>query len=105
MREALQHKVALLIGYCSRVHTYKDMFLTTLSVYDENAPLEEFLYYFCLPTYRVAIPMRSGDIIVFNSLVPHCATNPSRDTALIYSCYVSNKTCNTVVANAMDDIE
>jgi hypothetical protein len=49
--------------------------------------------------------MTKGDIIVFNPLVDHCATNPRRDTTLIYSAYVSNKTCNTVVANAVDDLE
>jgi hypothetical protein len=90
---------ALSIWYSSRVHTDKDYFLTTLSVYDAEAGPDEVLYYFCFPTYVVAIPMRSGDIIVFNPTVPHCATNPSRKTAKIYSCYVSKKTCNTVVAN------
>jgi hypothetical protein len=86
--------------YCSRVHTDADYFQTTLMVYDAKAPPDEVLYYFCFPTYKFAIPMKSGDIIVFNPLVPHCASNPSRVTALIYSCYVSKKTCNTVVANA-----
>jgi hypothetical protein len=90
---------ALSTWYTSRVHTDKDYFLTTLSVYDAEAGPDEVLYYFCFPTYNVAIPMRSGDILVFNPTVPHCATNPSRNTAKIYSCYVSKKTCNTVVAN------
>jgi hypothetical protein len=96
-------QVALSMGYCSRVHTDKDYFLTTLSVYDKEAGPNEVLYYFCFPTYNIAVPMRSGDIIVFNPLVPHCATNPSRASALIYSCYVSNKTCNTVAANTIDE--
>ena len=96
-------QVSLAIAYCSRVHTDNDFFLATLSVYDKNAGPEEILYYFCFTTYEIAVPMRSGDIIVFNPLVPHCATNPSRETALIYSCYVSNKTCNTVVANAIGE--
>jgi hypothetical protein len=91
---------ALSKRYCSRVHTDADYFLTTLMVYDVEAEPDEVLYYFCFPTYNFAIPMKSGDIIVFNPLVPHCATNPSRETSMIYSCYVSRKTCNTVVANA-----
>ena len=93
---------ALSIGYSSGAHDDNDFFVTTLAVYDENAKPDEVLYYFCFPTYGIAVPMRSGDIIVFNPLVPHCATNPSRETAMIYSCYVSNKTCNTVGANAID---
>lgn len=92
-------QVALSIGYCSKVHTDKDFFITTLAVYDDLAGLEEILQYFCFPTYGIAIPMRSGDIIVFNPLVHHCATNPSRETAKIYSCYVSNKTCNTAASS------
>jgi hypothetical protein len=91
---------ALSTRYCSRVHTDADYFLTTLMVYDAEAEPDEVLYYFCFPTYNCAIPMKSGDIIVFNPLVPHGATNPSRETSMIYSCYVSKKTCNTVVANA-----
>jgi hypothetical protein len=90
---------ALSKGYCSRVHTDADYFLTTLMVYyNVEAEPDEVLYYFCFPTYNLAIPMKLGDIIVFNPLVPHCATNPSRKTTKIYSCYVSKKTCNTVVA-------
>jgi hypothetical protein len=96
-------QVALSMGYCSRVHTDKDYFLTTSSVYDVEAGPDEVLYYFCFPTYNIAVPMRSGDVIVFNPLVLHCATNPSRASALIYSCYVSNKTCITVAANTIDE--
>jgi hypothetical protein len=93
---------ALSIGYCSGAHDDNDFFITHLAVYDENAEPGEILYYFCFPTYRIAVPMRSGDIIVFNPKVPHCATNPSRETAMIYSCYVSNKTVNTAAADTID---
>ena len=93
---------ALSIGYCSGAHDDNDFFIAHLAVYDDIAEPGEILYYFCFPTYRIAVPMRSGDIIVFNPKVPHCATNPSRETAMIYSCYVSNKTVNTAGADAID---
>jgi hypothetical protein len=86
-------------------HTNPDYYYTYLSIHDEKAKPDEVLYHFCFPPYEITVPMTKGDIIVFNLLVDHCATNPRRDTALIYSAYVSNKTCNTVVANAMDDQE
>ena len=86
-------------GYSSPVHVDNDAFYSTLSVYDETATEDQVLYHFCFPTYGIAIPMRSGDIIVFNPLVPHCATNPRVKTALIYSMYVSNKTCHTQIAS------
>jgi hypothetical protein len=92
-------QLALARAYSSQMHTDRDFYHTFLSCYDKEAEKDEILYYFCFPTYGFAVPMKSGDIIMFNPLVPHCATNPRRETALIYSMYVSNKTCNTVVAN------
>jgi hypothetical protein len=91
--------------YSSPNHTDADYYYTYLSVHDEEAEPDEVLYHFCFPTYGIAVPMTKGDIIVFNPLVDHCATNPRRETTLIYSAYVSNKTCKTVVANAVDDQE
>jgi hypothetical protein len=98
-------QMALSIAYSSPSHTDKDYYYTTLSVHDENAGPDEVLYYFCFPTYGFAVPMTKGDIIMFNPLIEHCATNPRKSTAMIYSVYVSKKTCNTVVANAMEDRE
>ena len=92
-------QLALAQAYSSQLHTDGDFYHTFLSCYDQEAEEDEVLYYFCFPTYGFAVPMKSGDIIMFNPLVPHCATNPRRETALIYSMYVSNKTCNTVVAS------
>ena len=94
-------QVALTQLYCSPAHTDPDFFFTTLAVHDEKAKPDEVLYHFCFPTYGIAVPMTKGDIIMFNPLVEHCATNPRTETALIYSAYVSSKTCNTIVARMM----
>ena len=96
-------QLALAKGYCSPVHVDNDFYYSSLSCIDATAEMNQTLYHFCFPSYGIAIPMRSGDIILFNPLVPHCATNPRVETALIYSLYVSNKTCNTRVANNMVD--
>ena len=98
-------QMALAKAYCLPAHTDKDFYYTVLSVHNEHAEPDEVLYHFCFPTYGFAVPMTKGDIIMFNPLIAHCATNPRTKTALIYSLYVSNKTCNTIVANVMDDIE
>jgi len=92
-------QLALAKGYCSPVHVDGDAYYSTLSCYDATATENQTLYHFCFPTYGIAIPMRSGDIILFNPLVPHCATNPRIKTAMIYSFYVSKKTINTCLAN------
>ena len=86
-------------AYCSPSHADNDFFYTVLSVDDKKAKPDEVLYHFCFPTYGIAVPMTKGDIIMFNPLIAHCATNPRKKTSLIYSAYVSNKTCNTIVAN------
>ena len=100
--EGVATQLALARCYSSQLHTDPDFFLTHLSCYDKEAKEDVVLYHFCFPTYGIAVPMKSGDIILFNPTMPHCATNPRTVTALIYSMYVSNKTCNTVVANTMD---
>jgi len=33
---------------------------------------DEVVVYFCFPTLGVAIPMRPGDFLLFNSQIPHC---------------------------------
>jgi hypothetical protein len=91
-------QLALAQACSSQLHTDGDLYYTFLPCYDKEAEKDEVLYCFCFPTYGFADPMKSGDIM-FNLLVPHCATTPRRQTALIYSAYVSNKTCYTVVAN------
>ena len=102
-KDGVATQLALAKEYCSPVHVDNDFYYSTLSVYDDKAPPNQVLYHFCFPTYGIAIPMVSGDIIVFNPLVPHCATNPRLATALIYSLYVSNKTCNTHITNWFDN--
>jgi ectoine hydroxylase-related dioxygenase (phytanoyl-CoA dioxygenase family) len=32
---------------------------------------DKILYYFCFPTMGIAIPLRKGDVILFNSKIPH----------------------------------
>ena len=104
-KDGVATQLALAKGYCSPVHVDNDFFYSTLSCYDAKASPDQTLYHFCFPSYGVAIPMRSGDIIVFNPLVPHCASNPRLESSLIYSLYVSNKTCNTHVANRVNKDE
>ena len=107
-------QLALAQGYSSPVHVDNDFFYSSLSCFDKNDNLEnansedakkksKILYHFCFPTYGIAIPMMSGDIILFNPRIPHCATNPRVKTALIFSLYVSNKTCNAHVATSFNN--
>jgi hypothetical protein len=46
--------------------------------------------YFCFPTLSVAVPLRPGDYLMFNSLVPHCIFSRcnNRDDVIVLSMYM-----------------
>ena len=53
------------------------------------------IYFFNFPTFKVSVPMKSGDILIFNSNFEHCSSNPAHDSDFIYSMYVSNEAVET----------
>ena len=44
-------------------------------VYNLN---DDVVVYFCFPTLGVAVPMRPGDFLLFNSRIPHCISTRCR---------------------------
>ena len=81
------------VDYWSPIHVDNDFFYTILSCLTPNEEdIGKILYYFCFPDYGIKIPMRSGDILVFNPLIKHSCSNPSLPGAYIFSAYVSDKT-------------
>jgi hypothetical protein len=40
--------------------------------------------YFCFPTLGVAVPLRRGDFLLFNALIPHCILSRCKQTNNIY---------------------
>jgi len=45
------------------------VFLEGKTSYDLN---NDVIVYFCFPTLGIAIPLRPGDYLMFNPLIPHC---------------------------------
>ena len=86
------------VNYWSSVHIDNDCYYTTMSCLSEEDNDTSILFYFVFPSYKVAVAMRSGDVLCFNPLVYHCCTNPVKLGVRIFSCYVSSKTCNTQIA-------
>jgi hypothetical protein len=39
---------------------------------------------FCFPTLGVTVPLRPGDFLIFNSLVPHCVSSQCKQTDNVY---------------------
>jgi hypothetical protein len=80
--------------YWSAMHVDDDYFFTTLSCFssDPVTHKDAILYHFVFPEYGLAIPMRHGDILIFDPTVMHCCTNPRIEGSYICSAYVSKKT-------------
>jgi hypothetical protein len=86
------------VDYGSSIHIDNDFHYTSLSCLSYNMDDNSILFYFVFPSYIVAVPMRSGDVVCFNPLIYHCCTDPTAHGVNIFSCYVSAKICNTQIA-------
>ena len=86
-------------NYMSKSHKDLDYYLTTLSALTGSSDCHDaILYYFVFPAYKAVIPIRSGEIIIFNPLAVHSCTNPRYEDSWIFSAYVSAKTVLTQAA-------
>ena len=82
--------------YWSQAHTDQDFYFTLLSALSANPKdHKEILYYFCFPEYKLKIPLRSAELIVFNPAKMHSCSNCKLHGSYIYSAYVSEKTAMT----------
>ncbi len=57
------------------------------------------LFYFCSPSISVAIPMRSADILMFNSSFPHCLTNYGNKDTVTFSLFTNSNVTNAHMTN------
>ena len=60
----------------------------THSFYTED----DVAFFFVFPEYGKAIPMRHGDILLFNPSVVHCASEPQFNDVHSFALYTSQKT-------------
>ena len=82
--------------YWSQAHVDNDYFFTYLSaVSAEEKDHKEVMYYFCYPEYKLKIPIKSGEVLVFNPLKLHSCSNCRYNNSFIFSSYVSTKSVTT----------
>jgi hypothetical protein len=100
-------QMAVGLDYWSNCHVDDDFFFSTLCGFNmDSIPVKErkdrkILYYFLFPSHKCAVPIREGDIICFNPLIPHCASNSRIPRSAIATCYVSTKSiCTQTAAEA-----
>jgi hypothetical protein len=81
--------------YWSAIHVDDDYYYTSLSCVPEKVNDRSILFYFCFPTYGMAVPMYNGSLIYFNPHLPHGCTDPTKKGVRVFSAYLSARTCNT----------
>ena len=82
------------ITYQSMCHTDKDFYYSLLTV---AAPSHRYnksiIYWFVFPSYNVKVALRSGDVVLFNSMIPHCCcSNPLIEGSTILLSSYSSQT-------------
>ena len=88
-------QMALTRKYTSPWHTDDNATPTLLCVYSPSTNFDEILGFFVLPTLHKAVPMRNGDIIMFDSTIGHCVTRCRSEDTYIFSLFTGTKTALT----------
>ncbi len=99
-------QLAIGSNYISCCHIDHNIYYTALlacpnEFNSENT--EQILQYFLFPEHKIVVPMRQGNVLLFNPMIAHCATNPLINSTHIYSAYVSRKVAVNTVKLQMED--
>lgn len=83
------------IDACLPCHVDNDFTLSIVSVHSHGVDYkhdETIQAYFCFPTLNVAVPLRLGDLLIFNALVPHCISSKCNANDNLFSISLYLKT-------------
>ena len=81
-------------NYISAEHVDSDMYYSCVCACSEAyepKQKEAILQYFLFPDYQLNVPLRHGEVLLFNPLVRHCASNAQQPNTHIFSAYVPSK--------------
>ena len=93
-----QYATALSVGmtYWSPTHTDADFYFTAVIFIGPSHQAQErwndVLQYFCFPEYNLKVPMRSGEVLIFNPSVAHACSNPRFQDSFACSNFCALKT-------------
>jgi len=92
--------IAASIGYISKLHRDNDMTLGAIGcVHLQSIFSEDIVTHFCFPDYKIAIPLRSGDLLLFNPSIRHCSLNPRTDHGVVFSLFNNEWTIPKAVSH------
>ena len=79
-----------------RCHTDNDYTMSMVQIHLKGKVKynieDDVVVYFCFPTLGVAVPLRPGDFLLFNALIPHCVSSRCRQAEEILSIAMYLKT-------------
>ena len=79
-----------------RCHTDNDYTMSMVQIHLKGKVKynieDDVVVYFCFPTLGVAVPLRPGDFLLFNALIPHCVSSRCREAKEILSIAIYLKT-------------
>ena len=85
--------IAASIGYISKIHKDKDLTWGGIGCVNlRNLFSADIVTHFCFPDFRIAIPLRSGDLLLFNPSVRHCSLNPRLQHGVVFSLFNNGST-------------
>ena len=97
-KSALKYYGGLAFG-CNvflRCHTDNDYTMSMAQIHlkgkDKYKIEDDVVVYFCFPTLGVAVPLRPGDFLLFDALIPHCVSSRCRQAEEILSIAMYLKT-------------
>ena len=102
--------LAMGTNYWSPSHIDEDLYLTALCFLfpSENFEEENFdlvLQNFCFPEYKIRVPMRAGEVIIFNPYVQHCCSNPRFEGSFTASNFLPLRTVREAASQHVKDAE
>ena len=93
-----RYGTAMSVGenYWSPFHVDPDFYFTAVVfIGPTSLPKDRFneiIGYFCFPEYKIKVPMRSGEVLVFNPSVSHACSNPKFRKSFVSSNFCPVKT-------------
>ena len=75
-------------------HTDDDFTMSMIQIHlkgkDKYEVNDDVVVYFCFPTLGSVVPLRPGDFLLFNALIPHCVSSRCRqdDEIMVISMYL-----------------